>query len=271
MKTTSRSATDRWILDAIMSYANLLKKFGDHRRYETTLLLLMKNDFRKTYTDICISDLPLLRLLNNKKGTGFALKIHQSRAYSKLVNEICSSTYFKKFSPYEVLIRREILSDFLTQFTSFATLFYFYKQHGLEINETEEEFEKFVPKTSKYPLIEHRRVKKNKGYSYQLSFNEDTPLKLLTAYLKNVIGIGKGQKLKKFKLGMVHGLELLWIEQYVKNSNFRKKGEYLESAIMRYIQENGGRKRGGIYAIKKTIQRMKKIKNDINTKDISSK
>lgn len=247
-------------------FSYYIKNLKENKRsevYETVLLMIFNKKLLKSIEALILDSTKSVKVSDKK----FKFKIFSSnKEFSESLEEVCGSKYFKEnFTAGEIERKKYIMSKIMLELSTY-TIFkkynipneFFIDKDGamVAINSTELD----------HPLIDHSCVTNNGLKQFTLTFNEGATLNDITDYVKNTLKIGNRPLKKKLSLGK--GYRLLLVEQNIKENIAKYSNEHYE-----YIEQLISREMLRIYnekigpdTIAKTIQRTKKIIEEINTK-----
>jgi hypothetical protein len=263
----------------ISSYLLSLRENNKNEVYETLLLMMLNDDFKNAIENLVEKNIKNIKV--NKGMVKIEMKVTSD--YIKTIQFVCKSKYFKEnFTKLEIKKKENIalnlvpeltLHSFLTRNTNFKSVL------NINIKDAVNPslgYKEPLNKSSNlplvnshsviFPLINHKEIGKNKD-QIQLSFYKDEQLDEIIKYLKVVLGIKNKTKKKKLSLGQ--SFRMLQIENEIKNNpeQYQKqKNEYPEQIISREMKSRY-KETASMEKVFKSLQRIKKIKKEINSKD----
>ncbi|SRR6056297_1332068 len=240
------------IPEVVKSYLYGLKRGGRNEVYETLLLMLLNDEFVNHLNKIIDKSLAS----KQKEKDKVVYKIYSSKEYEDIVNLICKSKYFlSNYKLHEIERKKIIAKNIISEIASKAVL-----DSTQSIAQT-----MFTHPKTRFPTIEHKLITTSHTPKIQLTFDENTPLKDITKYLKNILEIKNTPRKSKMTLG--RGFRILDIANKINDGIIEynpEKDHYKEIVIQRKLWEIY-KEDVPIDAISKTLQRIKRIKKDINT------
>ena len=263
--------------ESLVKYLYSLKINDRNDVYETLLLMMLNEDFRKIIEHIIDQNIKNVKLKNG----GLKLKFFIPKDYKEVVQLVCRSKFFiKNFTKIEIekkktiavnLVNELILQVILSHFTDWKNQVsitlpsannpsFGYKDNNASALHV-------IDHSVVFPLIKHEIIKDKEGERVQITFNKDEQLDDLVKYLKSVLGIKNSPRKKKLSLGQ--SFRILQIEKEVKNKWVkykRERREYPEQIVAKEMFKKY-KKRMSFEAISRALQRIKRIERQINTFD----
>lgn len=239
----------------LTQYLFALKRNEKNEVYETLLLMLLNDDFFKSLNDLINKNVKSVK--RNKKIVKF--EVHSSKEYEEAVDLVCKSNYFKdNFTKAEIERRKVIAKNIIVEIALQSVLQStdYFTKNDVKVNAN------FC--NVMYPAIDHKLISDSIVPKIQLTFNDETPLDDIIKYLKEVLKLKNSPKKKKLFLGQ--GFRMLQIEDEIRNRSFvyeKQKHEYIEQVIAKEIL-NRYREKVSMEAVAKSLQRIKRIKKEIN-------
>ncbi len=249
-------------------YIYLSKLYKRNEIYEVLCLMILNDSYLKALENLIVEHIKNFRF--DKKNINLVIKT--TPEYIKAVNTVFNSSYFiKNFSKEEIERKKIIANNIMVEIISSLASLEIAKGckkniRGIKINYFK----------TMFPTINHKLYKENNIEKIGLTFTSDTPLNELIDYLK-MIDIKNSPKKRKMSLGQ--SIRLLHIENNIrknkekyKNKKYKHIGggkniecSYIEQLIARELYEVYGEEISE-ELISKSLQRIKKIKKEINQK-----
>jgi len=264
----------------LAKYLYSLKISGKKEIYEVLILMMLNDDFLNSIEEIIRSNLSKVRSENGV----LKFEISSSKKYKDIINKICKSNYFKdNFSEYEIRRKRSIMEKILVEVSTQSILEKYlnnndYKTLNIIPDKTLDKslgIKNFNPEATSvninfceamFPLINHKLIKnKKEGNKIKLVFDEEENLDDIVKYLKSILGIKNKPKKKKMSLGQ--SFRILQVDSEIR-ANLDKYDkndyEYIEQLITREMS-NKYNENLSTESVSKSLQRIKKIRKEINT------
>ncbi len=240
----------------LVQYLSAVKRSEKNEVYETILLMMLNNDFVKALNKLVLVNVKSIK--QNKNILKF--EVHSSKEYEEIVDLICESKYFlDNFNKTEIERKKVIAKNIIVEIAlqSAVQSTDYFKNNDVKVNAS---FGGVM-----YPNINHKLIGGIIVPKIQLTFNDETPLDDVIKYLKEVLKLKNIPKKKKLFLGQ--GFRILQISNEIKDKtlNYKKqKYEYNEQVIAREMF-NRYKEKVSMEAVSKSLQRIKKIKKEVNT------
>ncbi len=237
---------------SIASYAHSLKIAKKNEVYELLFLMLLNDTFRKELNQIIDINIKKIKEIGNR----VEMKICSSRDYEEAVNLVCCSKYFNNtFTKTEIERKRLLALNMLVEIVTQSTINSWLSNKKVIMT---------FPKIN-FPTINHEMISTSTIPKIKLTFDIDTPLDDIVRYLKDFLEIKNKPRKKKLSLGQ--GFRILYLEAELRNRaslDKYEKYEYFEQLIAREMK-NRYKENISTDMISKSLQRIKKIKKDLET------
>lgn len=236
----------------LVRYLRALKLNERNEVYETVLLMMLNDTFLKSLNDLIESNLKNTKQIKGKVRS----EISSSKEYRAAIDSVCKSKYFlENFTKSEIERKKVIAKNIIVEIALQSIVYTFKKDIQISAS--------FCEVT--YPTIEHKVLNIGAVPKLQITFNEGTPLDDLVRYLKEVLEVKNTPKKKKMSLGQ--SFRMLQISNEIKYKTLdytKQKHEYTEQVIAREML-NRYKEKVSMEAVAKSLQRVKKIKKEVNT------
>lgn len=240
----------------IVSYLYSLKMNKKNEVYETLMLMILNDKFLKVFDSLIKNNLEKIKVSKDKS----SFNIQSSKELEAVVDLVLDSKYFvENFDKNEIIRKKEIIKNIIVEIVLSSYLSMLGSVEGVNYKVAVNFFK------VKYPGIVHKLLKNKDSSRLQITFEEGTSLDELIRYLKD-LGIKNIPKKKKMSLGQ--SFRALYILDEIKSDPLKFSGEkyeYIEQLVAREMLSRY-KEDLSVDAITKSLQRIKKIKKDINTK-----
>jgi len=241
--------------DYIKLYLYSLKKNKRYEVYETSILMVLNQRFLKALSSLVEGNLENVKKENKTGYLNFEIQ-STNKEYNEALELVCKSKYFEEnMTDYEISRRKKIASLIAVEIVLQAGIKLLAGLNGM-----------FSFKEIDTPTIDHKLSRNGHASKIRLEFDPNTPLNDIVIYLKGTLGITNKPKKKKLSLG--EGLRVLQILKEIENNKGEQCGqkyEYKEQVIARRFFDCYGKKLS-MPGVAKALQRINKVKKDINTK-----
>lgn len=236
----------------LVQYLYALKMNEKNEVYETVLLMMLNDTFLQSLNDLIENNLKKVKQVKGK----VKFEVHSSKEYEKAIDLVSKSKYFiENFSKPEIERKKVIAKNIIVEIALQSVVYMFQKDIKVNANFCE----------VMYPAIEHKVLESSAVPRIQITFNEGTPLDDLVRYLKEVLEVKNIPKKKKLSLGQ--SFRMLQISNEIKDKTLnytKQKYEYNEQVIAKEMFSRY-KEKVSMEAVSKSLQRIKKIKKEINT------
>lgn len=236
----------------LVQYLYVLKMSDKNEVYETVLLMMLNDNFLQSLNSLIENNLKKVKQVKGK----IKFEVHSSKEYEEAIDVLSKSKYFiENFSKSEIERKKVIAKNVIVEIAIQSVFYMFQKDIKVNVNFCE----------VMYPDIEHKVLEGNTVPRIQITFNEGTPLDDLVKYLKEVLEVKNVPKKKKMSLGQSFRMLQILNEIKDKTLNYTKqKYEYNEQVIAREMFSRY-KEKVSMEAVSKSLQRIKKIKKEVNT------